>query len=198
MSKVHYPALATGTVASAGCFVSGSVSPPRVRADSPALQVMTDLSRIPAATIDAGALVGEANQAMIYRGVRMLFVVDSERRLRGVVTASDILGERPVQTARQRGIGRDEVRVADIMTPVEHLDTIELATVTRAEVGHVLATLKQCGRQHAFVVDRDANGRQVVCGIFSVSQIARQLGATLYHAELARTFAEIEAVIASA
>ncbi len=198
MTRANYPALATGAVSPAGCFVSTSLTPPPVRLDSPALQVMTDLTRIPAASIAAAASVSEANQSMIYRGVRMLFVVDDAKQLQGVVTASDVLGERPLQAAQNHGLARDELRVAHIMTPVARLDTIELSMVTRAEVGHVVATLKACGRQHAFVVDRDAHGRQVVCGVFSATQIARQLGMPLPTGETARTFAEIEAALAAA
>lgn len=197
MTRANYPALATGSVSPAGCFVSTSLTPPAVRLDSPALQVMTDLTRIPAASIPAEALVAEANQSMIYRGVRMLFVVDEAKQLQGIVTASDVLGERPLQAAQNHGLARHELRVAHIMTPVARLDSIELSMVIRAEVGHVVATLKSCGRQHAIVVDRDAHGRQVVCGVFSATQIARQLGMPLPTGETARTFAEIEAAIAS-
>lgn len=198
MTRANYPALATARVAPEGCYLSTSLAPPRVRIDSPALQVMTDLTRMQAASIAAGALIGEANQAMLHRGVRMLFVTDDERQLEGIVTATDILGERPMLAARSFGLAREELRVSHIMTPVSDLDTIELAMVTRAEVGHVVATLKACGRQHAFVVDRNVSGRQIICGVFSATQIARQLGAPLHTGELARTFAEIEAVIAAA
>lgn len=198
MTRANYPALATGSVSPAGCFVSTSLTPPPVRLDSPALQVMTDLTRIPAACIPANALLAEANQSMIHRGVRMLFVVDEAKQLQGVLTASDVLGERALQAAQNHGLARDELRVAHIMTPASRLDTIELAMVTRAEVGHVVATLKACGRQHAFVVDRDAHRRQFVCGVFSATQIARQLGMPLPTGETARTFAEIEAALSAA
>lgn len=197
MTPANYPALATSPVAPEGCFVSTSLTPAYVRLDSPALQVMTDLSRQPAASIDAGALVAEAKQSMIYRGVRMLFVIDDNRQLQGIITANDILGERPIQATQNRGLAREELRVAHIMTPVAQLDTIALSMVTRAEVGHVVATLKACSRQHAFVVDRNAAGRQIICGVFSATQIARQLGVDIHTAETARTFAEIEAIIAS-
>ncbi len=197
MTRSNYPALATGVMSAAGCYVSRSPSPAQVRIDSPALQVMTDLSRIPPATIGADATIDEANHAMIYRGVRLLFVVDEARRIAGIVTATDILGERPLLAAHRRSLGRHELRVGDIMTPAAELDAIELSMVTRAEVGHVVATLKACGRQHAIVVDRDAEGRQIVCGVFSASQIARQLGVPLHAGDKARTFAEIEAAVAA-
>ncbi|MFA7292586.1 MAG: CBS domain-containing protein, partial [Rhodocyclaceae bacterium] len=156
------------------------------------------LSRLPAASIDPEALVAEANQSMIYRGVRMLFVIDDNRQLQGVITSHDILGERAMLAAQNRSLKRDELRVAHVMTPTERLDTIQLAMVTRAEVGHVVATLKACGRQHAFVVDRNAAGRQIICGVFSATQIARQLGISFQTGDTARTFAEIEAIIATA
>ena len=196
MTRTTYPALPTGRIAPEGCFLSTSHSPTPVRIDSPALQVMTDLTRQPAASISRSALVSEANLAMIHRGVRMLFVTGEDRQLEGIVTATDVLGERSMQAMQHRGLRREELRVEHIMTEVAALETIELAMVTRAEVGHVIATLKACSRQHAFVVDRNAAGRQIICGVFSATQIARQLGATIHTGEVARTFAEIEAVIA--
>ena len=73
---------------------------------------------------------------------------------------------------------------------------MSLADVLRSEVGHVVATLKACGRQHALVVESETGGVQTLRGIFSASQIARQMGIPLQTTEVVRTFAEIEAAIA--
>ena len=196
MTRTTYPALPTGRIAPEGCFHSTSHSPTHVRIDSPARPVMTDLTRLPAALICRSAFVHEAHQAMIHRGVRMLFVTNDDRQLEGIITASDLLGERTMQAMNRYELKREELRVEHIMTTADALETIELAMVTRAEVGHVIATLQACGRQHAFVVDRNVAGRQIICGVFSATQIARQLGAPVHAGEIARTFAEIEAVIA--
>ena len=196
MTRTTYPALPTGRVASEGCFLTSSHVPMPVRIDSPALQVMTDLTRLPAAIICRSAFVHEAHQAMIHRGVRMLFVTNEDRQLEGIITASDLLGERAMQAMNRYELTREELRVEHIMTAADALETIELAMVTRAEVGHVVATLQACGRQHTFVVDRNVAGRQIICGVFSATQIARQLGAPVHAGEIAHTFAEIEAVIA--
>lgn len=196
MTRTTYPALPTGRVASEGCFLTSSHVPMPVRIDSPALQVMTDLTRLPAAIICRSAFVHEAHQAMIHRGVRMLFVTNEDRQLEGIITASDLLGERAMQAMNRYELTCEELRVEHIMTAADALETIELAMVTRAEVGHVIATLQACGRQHTFVVDRNVAGRQIICGVFSATQIARQLGAPVHAGEIARTFAEIEAVIA--
>jgi hypothetical protein len=165
-----------------------------VHAGSPALDVMTDLTRIPAATVRRLATVTEANETMIARSVRSLFVVDAQRII-GILTATDVLGEKPVQVGHELGIHHDEVLVRDIMTPAEQLEVIEFGHVLEATVGDVVATLKHARRQHALVSDfQEASTRQRVRGIFSLSQIARQLGITNVSPDLNRSFAQIEAV----
>jgi CBS domain-containing protein len=165
----------------------------RVRINSPAVDVMTDLTRVTAVIILPGDAVDEAHRRMIQRGVRLLLVVDQDRRVHGIVTANDVLGEKPVKTAVQRGVPRSEIQVRDIMTPRGRLEVLDLRDVQAAAVGHIVATLKAAGRQHTLVVDRDAKGRQRVRGVFSATQIARQLGIAITTEAVARTFADIEA-----
>jgi CBS domain-containing protein len=179
---------------------------PRVAADSPALQVMTDLTRVAPATIRPQAPLAGANQFMITRGVRLLLVVDDHEKILGLITATDLLSEKPMRAAQELRLRRDELTVADVMTPADRVEVIELAHVEGARVGHVLETLRRAGRQHALVVDHDEipSGRPLVPparramvrGIFSISQIARQVGVALpAGGEVARTFSEIETAI---
>ena len=169
-----------------------------VRLDSPAIEVMTDLRRIGAVTIGEAASMDVANRTMMSRRVRALFVVDDGRNVVGIVTATDILGERPIQFAQSRSIHHDEVSVRDVMTPAERLELLDIRDVERARVGDIVATLKLVGRQHALAVDMNAMPQRNVCGIFSLTQIARQLGIAAQQThDIARTFAEIEAAIAS-
>ena len=168
----------------------------RVGVGSPAAAVMTDLLQITAVTVLAVDTVDEAHHRMIQQGVRLLLVVDQDRNIQGVITANDVLGEKPVQVAVQRGIPHSELLVSDIMTPRGALEVLDMHEVDNAVVGHVVATLKAVGRQHALVVDRNPDGRQRVRGIFSATQIARQLGAAIVTGEIARTFADIEARLA--
>lgn len=169
--------------------------PDKVTLDDAAASVMTDLTRVTAIIILPGDTVDEAHRRMIQRGVRMLLVVDQDRKVVGLITATDILGEKPVLAASERGLRRQEVMVRDVMTPQESLEVLNMADVHAAKVGHIVATLKQAGRQHAVVVDCDARGRQVVRGLFSATQVARQLGVTIQTSEVARTFAEIESTL---
>jgi len=173
----------------------------RVQANSPATDVMTDLSRVVAVTIATGASIDEAHQAMIMHGVRALFVVDDERIVLGIVTANDILGEKPIQIAQDRGVRHIEVLVSEVMTPAGLLEAMELQDVLTVRVGDIVETLKRSGRQHALVIesgsaDATSATRRVVRGIFSLTQIARQLGLPpQIGRDVARTFAEIEAAI---
>jgi CBS domain-containing protein len=172
------------------------VLPEKVTLDDPAVQVMTDFESVTAIIILPGDTVDEAHSRMIQRGVRLLLVVDQNRNVLGLITATDILGEKPVQVAVQRGSRRGEIQVRDIMTPQERLEVLGFDQVRGAKVGHVVATLQKAGRQHAVVVERHAKGPPTVRGLFSATQIARQLGVTIQTSEVARTFSEIEATLA--
>ena len=167
----------------------------RVTPESPAGQVMTDLTRVAPATIRPQAPLAGANQFMITRGVRLLLVTDDAENVLGVITATDLLSEKPMRVATERGMRRDELTVADVMTPAGLVEAIAYADVEGARVGHVLETLRRAGRQHALVVENEG-ARTMVRGIFSISQVARQLGVALpAGAEVARTFSEIESAI---
>lgn len=157
---------------------------------------MTDFKATTAVIVLSGDALDEAHRRMIQRGVRLLLVVDQDRRVVGVITATDILGEKPMRVIAQTGVRREELLVRDVMSPQETLEALDLAQLRTAKVGHIVATLRQSGRQHALVVEHDAAGRQTVRGLFSATQIARQLGVAIPTSEIARTFSEIEAQLA--
>lgn len=169
--------------------------PERVTMDSPAVEVMTDLRQVTALTIEPDASLDEANARMIRNKVRLLLAVDNEQRVLGLITATDILGEKPMQFIQVHGGKYQDILVRNIMTPQERLEVLSLDDVLAAKVGHVVATLKKAGRQHAMVVEMANDGRQVVRGLFSASQVARQLGVPIQTTEVARTFAEIESML---
>jgi len=167
----------------------------RVTLEHPAVEVMTDLRRVSAVVIRPIDSVDEAHRRMVQRGVRLLLVLDHERNVCGLITATDILGEKPMKVIAQRGCKREEILVGDIMTPQERLEVLDMSDVCSAKVGHIVATLQAAGRQHAMVAERGPQGRAVVRGLFSSTQIARQLGIAIPTAEIARTFSEIESLL---
>lgn len=172
------------------------VLPERVKLSDPATDVMTDLSKVSLIGVRAQTSMDRANAKMIRYGVRMLLVLDDNEQLAGLLTATDVLGERPMRFLQNMGGTHADITVRDIMTPQGELEVLKIGDVQHAKVGQVVASLKKSNRQHALVVAEGADGRQTVCGLFSITQIARQLGAQIQSFELAHTFAEIEAVIA--
>lgn len=180
------------TPLSPGARLGPSAAPGRVTLDDPASAVMTDLREVPAVTTTPEESMDRAHQAMIQRGVRLLFVLAPEGELAGVITAGDLLGEKPMRFMQARGAKPGEVQVRDLMTPVGALDALALQEVAQMRVGHIVATLKALRRQHVLVAEE--SGRRVR-GLFSASQVARQLGVELQTFEVAQTFAEIEAAL---
>ncbi|MDN5836817.1 MAG: CBS domain-containing protein, partial [Nitrosospira sp.] len=162
---------------------------------SPALVVMTVLRHIHAAVIELHKTMESANIYMIERGIRSLLVLNQDQVLEGLITATDILGEKPLRFIQERRMKHSEILVSDIMTPLDGLEGISISEVQRARVGDIIASLLDAGRQHALVIENDTDGKPAVCGIFSLTQIEKQLGITIPSMEVARTFTEIEATL---
>jgi CBS-domain-containing membrane protein len=190
-APLHFSLLPAGS----GYAQPSQAVPERVTLEDPAQNVMTDFKSVTAVIILSGDTMEEAHRRMIQRGVRLLLVVDQNRQVAGVITVTDIHGEKPMQAVSQRGIRREEVTVRDVMTPQNRLEVMDITDVRAARVGHIVSTLKQSGRQHALVMEREG-GRTFLRGVFSATQIARQLGVAIPTSEIANTFSEIEAQLA--
>ena len=150
--------------------------------NSSALEVMTDLHFVSASTISSVASLDEAAQQMISQGVRLLLVVDSEEQVIGLVTTRDF-------DTSSRTSGR---HVDSVMTPYNKIEVIEMEEVLYAVVGDVVETLKNSRRQHALAAEKDPlSGKTVIRGIFSATQIARQLGIPVQSDEILQTFENI-------
>jgi CBS-domain-containing membrane protein len=193
----EYNALQSFPLKAGSSFVRPvQVLPEQVKLSAPATDVMTDLSKVSVVSVRAKTPMDKANAKMIRYGVRMLLVLDENEQVAGLLTATDVLGEKPMRFLQNMGGTHADIMVRDIMTTQRELEVLKIEDVRNAKVGQIVATLKKSNRQHALVVAEGADGRQSVCGLFSITQIARQLGAQVQSFEVARTFAEIEAVIA--
>jgi CBS domain-containing protein len=198
MERTHYHPLRQARLKPGATYYTPQANiDTQVDLDSPAIEVMTDFRRVGAVTVETDASIGTAEQLMKTHRIRSLIVVDPQRRVQGLVTATDILGEKPLKLTYERGLRHDEISVRHIMTPADKLDVIEIAHVLVAEVGNVLETLKRSERQHALVVEEASDGRNFIRGIFSAAQIARQLGISFETVAASRSFAEIEAAISA-
>jgi CBS-domain-containing membrane protein len=154
---------------------------------------MTDLAFTQAFRISPMANIESANEKMIHCGVRLLFVCDQSEKISGLVTATDIAGERPINYIREHSGKRSDIAVKDIMTPIDQLDAISFTHISKACVGDIIKTLEFHGRQHLLVYETPQDQiKPRIRGLFSSTQIERQLGTPLMQTPRATTFAEIE------
>jgi CBS domain containing-hemolysin-like protein len=110
-------------------------------------------------------------------GVRLLFVMNDADQIIGLVTAKDIMGERPIQITQQMQVPHADITVAAVMTPQPDICALDAQDVRDARVGDIVETLRSQGRQHALVVQTDkATPSQRVIGMFSTSHISKLLG----------------------
>ena len=159
---------------------------------SPAVDVMTDFHHTPAITISGRATVDDANTKMITFGIRSLLVTNTSKQIIGIITATDIMSEKPMKVLQSRGGRYQDIEVQDIMTESDKLFFVHYQDLKKAKVGHVLQTLKQSGRQHTLVLEENDEHIEIVRGIISAAQIARQLGVTVEPLSGAQTFVGIE------
>ncbi len=167
-----------------------------INRDSSALLVMTDLCKVAAVTVEPNVSIDLALEKMKSSGVRSLLVIDVQQEIVGLITATDIQGEKPLQFTQQVGVSHTDVLVRDIMTKRDDMEAIPVENVQDARVGDIVETLKRAGRQHALVVE-GVDGKQFIRGIFSATQIGRTLGIKLENTGFAATFAELEKALAA-
>jgi len=148
-----------------------------VKLDSPAAAVMTSFKTVHPITTIPEVPIDVALKKMKTAGVRLLFVMNNADQIIGLVTAKDIMGERPIQITRQMRVPRADITVAAVMTPQPDICALDALAVRDARVGDIVETLNAQNRQHALVVETDKDTQsQRVIGMFSTSQISKLLG----------------------
>ena len=105
------------------------MSPPQAHGavltlESPAICAMTDLSQVRPVMTSPSLPIDQANDRMITYGVRMLFVTDANEKMVGIITATDVLGEKPIQYMQKVSCTHDEIEVRDIMTDISNLEVL--------------------------------------------------------------------------
>lgn len=157
-------------------FIRPPSLPKVIRLDDPAIEVMTDFNYVLPRTVRPDMRIDDALETMKAIGVRLLLVVDAADDILGLVTSRDIQGERAIDQVTRNRVPRAEITVGMIMTPRAEIDALSIDTVNRVKVGHIVETLQQQERQHLLVVAIDpASGLHRVCGMFSMTQIRKQL-----------------------
>ncbi len=164
-----------------------------VNLTSPGRLVMTDLVMIKASTIAPDTSLERAEQVMIHQGVRLLFVVSNFPCVDGLVTATDLRGDKPIRMVTQRNIRYEDLSVSDVMSELSMIDAIDYEDLKKSNVSKVIATFKKFGRKHLLVVQGPTlHASARIRGVISLTQLESQLGQSIGTTEIASTFAEIE------
>jgi CBS domain-containing protein len=164
MAPSSYGSLPTYVLRSPG---AGALSK-FVSATAPCIELMTDFCYEDPCVVSPERQIDAALGDMISQGVGALLVVGDNDVL-GLVTATDIRGERP-----PRFLQRADIRTADIMTPMEAMHLLTFMWVTWACAGDLAAVFLEVETTHLLAVEDTGDTRaNVVRGIFSRSRLER-------------------------
>jgi len=168
----------------------------RVSPNDPALSVMTAFRRIRPFSISESADLLQTKDKMIACSVRLLFVTDLDEHVTGLITASDLSGERPIKYLQEHHGDYQSILARDIMTPVIELEAFNYNDVVKAKIADLIDAMKDCQRQHMLVLHHNKDGHEQIVGMFSTTQMEKQLGIVLPFSNRARNFREIEEALA--
>ncbi len=180
-----------------GLRLKAPASPvPRTTLGAPAIDLMTDFRRSPIVSVPDALQIDRALEIMVLAGVRFCFVVDAAGRVRGNVTSYDIQGEKPLRYCQAplgqgASLSRGDVRIRDIMEPLDTWQIVTFEQAQRATVANVIETFKTSGRRHLVVVEEASSG-PIVRGLFSATRFEADTGLQVDVYSVPRTFAEIE------
>lgn len=164
-------------------IISDAVLPRRSVADGqfldpadPAVHAVTDFTREHPVTVDEERQIDDALGDMIHLGVRAMLVM-REQRIVGLITSYDIQGERPLQFLQTSNYSRhQDIRVGHIMTPWDHLLSLDWESLQSARAGDLLHVLEEAGLTHLLVIERAAkNAAPIVRAMVSRARLTRQL-----------------------
>lgn len=143
----------------------------------PALTVMTDFRERASVTVVESAPVDAALEHMKHAGVRSAFVVHAQRRVVvGLVTAYDIMGDKPVRHMEELRVPRKDIHVRDIMTPLADVPSVDIRDVEAATVAEVARLFDApAGLTHLAVTEPDLQGGVRLRGLLSAARVRRLL-----------------------
>ncbi|MEO7066472.1 MAG: CBS domain-containing protein [Rhodanobacter sp.] len=142
--------------------------------------LMTDFRDSFPPVIAAGNNLGDAAIEMQRFAASSLVATDGNGVV-GIITLRDIHGPKPVQFLHDVGCHlncrRQDVTVADVMTPVEQLPAVRLADLQRSRIGDIRKTFENSTHTHLMVLDDDSvSGLDVICGMIEGERLEREVG----------------------
>jgi CBS domain containing-hemolysin-like protein len=159
--------------------LAAELAPPQtgawhVEPSDPARSVMTDFNEHSIVSVRRDEQIDAALEHMRHAGVRSAFVLDESRAsVLGLITAYDIMGEKPLRYAQEMAAAREDLRVRHLMESTVDWQVLRFADVERATVADVLDAFRRSRRTHLPVVQLDDHGRARLRGVFSSAKLLR-------------------------
>jgi CBS domain-containing protein len=144
--------------------------------NDPALSVMTDFRERASVTISETATIDAALEHMKHNGVRCAFAVDEARRIVvGLITAYDILSEKPMRHMQAMASPRRDVQVRDVMHAVNDWKILDVKDLEQTTVASVSRLFELTRLTHIPVMETGELGEQRLRGLLSGAKVRRLL-----------------------
>jgi len=169
------PALSLRAVTSRDLRIPGS-DPWYADPNDPALSVMTDFRERASVTVAENATMDAALEHMKHNGVRCAFAIDESRRVVvGLVTAYDIMSEKPMRHMQSMASPRREVLVRDIMQGIAEWRVADIKDIEQVTVAAVSRLFEEMRLTHIPVMETGEDGGQRLRGLLSGAKVRRLL-----------------------
>jgi CBS domain-containing protein len=147
-----------------------------VCAADPALSVMIDFRSRSPVTVSETTPMDKALEHMKHTGVRCTFVVDEKNSaVVGMLTAYDILGEKPQHYMRFTGVSHGDVLVKDIMQRISDWQVADIDGIEQSTVSDVYDLFDETGMTHFPVMETTGGIEQRLRGLLSFAKVKRLL-----------------------
>jgi CBS-domain-containing membrane protein len=144
--------------------------------NDPALTVMTDFRERASVTVSETSTIDAALEHMKHNGVRCAFAIDEARRVVvGLITAYDIMSEKPMRHMQTMASPRREVQVRDIMHNVAEWLVVDIRDIEQATVASVSRLFDATRLTHIPVMETGEHGEQRLRGLLSGAKVTRLL-----------------------
>ncbi len=169
------PALILRTIDNKSLPVPGA-DPWYAAPGDPALTAMTDFRERSSVTVLDRDPIDAALEHMKHAGVRSAFVVEEQSRVVvGLITAYDIMGDKPLRYVKDHRTRRSDVHARDIMKPLPELLCVDIRDVERSTIASVAQIFDETGLTHVPVVEQDERGGQRLRGLLSAARVRKLL-----------------------
>jgi CBS-domain-containing membrane protein len=149
--------------------------PWHARPEDPALTVMTDFRERSSVTTADSVTIDAALEHMKHAGVRCAFATNDLRRVVGLITAYDIMSEKPMRYLRAVPGQRHDVLVRDIMVRIADWRIADVKDLERSTVAVVSRHFDDTRLTHIPVMEMTKDGRRQLRGLLSAAKVRRLL-----------------------